>query len=144
MEKVKERMLAHVEEVVAIEPITGCDNIEYVTVLGWHVVQRKNTVKVGDKVVYIEIDSKVPETNPSFAFLESRKYKVKSIKMKGVLSQGLIMAFNDLGLNADNYNIGDDLTQTLGITKIDTEEEQRLQREEDALNIAKSKHAKFF
>lgn len=144
MEKVKERMLAHVEEVVAIEPITGCDNIEYVTVLGWHVVQRKNTVKVGDKVVYIEIDSKVPETNPSFAFLESKKYKVKSIKMKGVISQGLIMAFNDLGLNADNYNIGDDLTQTLGITKIDTEEEQRLQREEDALNIAKSKHAKFF
>ncbi len=77
MEKVKERMLAHVEEVVAIEPITGCDNIEYVTVLGWHVVQRKNTVKVGDKVVYIEIDSKVPETNPSFAFLESKKYKVR-------------------------------------------------------------------
>lgn len=144
MEKVKERMLAHVEEVVTIEPITGCDNIEYVTVLGWHVIQRKNSVKVGDKVVYIEIDSKVPETNPSFAFLESRKYKVKSIKMKGVISQGLIMTFNDLGLNADNYNIGDDLTQTLGITKIDTEEEQRLQREEDALNIAKSKHAKFF
>ena len=144
MEKVKARMLAHVEEVVNIESIPNCDNIEYVTVLGWHVIQRKNSVKVGDKVVYIEIDSQVPKDNPSFAFLESRKYKVKSIKMKGVISQGLIMAFSDLGLNPDNYNIGDDLTDKLGIVKIDTEEEQRLKDEEDALNLAKSNHKKFF
>lgn len=144
MEKVKARMLAHVEEVVNIEPIPNCDNIEYVTVLGWHVIQKKNSVKVGDKVVYIEIDSQVPKDNPSFAFLESRKYKVKSIKMKGVISQGLIMAFGDLGLNPDNYNIGDDLTDKLGIVKIDTEEEQRLKEEEDALNLARSNHKKFF
>lgn len=143
MEKVKERMLAHVEEVVNIQPIEGCDNIEYVTVLGWNVIQRKNSVKIGDKVVYIEIDSKVPE-NEIFAFLESKKYKVKSIKMRGVISQGLIMTFEDLKLDASLYNIGDDVTEVLGITKINTEEEQRLKSEEDAIAIAKSSHAKFF
>ena len=133
-----ERMLAHVEKIVNIEPIADCDNIEYVTVLGWHVIQRKNSVKVGDKVVYIEIDSKVPSSNPAFAFLESRNYKVKSIKMRGVISQGLIMAFEDLGLNADDYAVGDDVTGTLGITKIYTEEELRLQREESYLNRIKN------
>ena len=138
------RMLAHVEEIVSVEPIENCDNIEHVKVLGWNVIQRKNSVKVGDKVVYIEIDSKVPATNPVFAFLESRKYKVKSIKMRGVVSQGLIMTFEDLGLDANKFNVGDDVTKLLGITKIDTEEEQRLKAEEDAIAIAKSSHAKFF
>lgn len=144
MEEVKERMLAHVEQVADIEPIDGCDNIEYVTVLGWHVIQRKNSVKIGDKVVYIEIDSQVPNDNPAFAFLESRKYKVKSIKMRGVISQGLIMTFDDLGLKSDKFNIGDDVTDVLGIKKIDTEEEQRLRREEDSMNEIKKKHPKFF
>lgn len=125
-------MLAHVETVVDIQPIAGCDNIEYVTVLGWHVIQRKDTVKVGDKVIYIEIDSQVPSNNEAFAFLESRKYKVKTIKMRGVYSQGLIVTFDQVGLNEKNYNVGDDLTDKLGIKKIETEEEQRLKRDESS------------
>ena len=144
-----ERKLAHVETVVNIEAIEGCDNIEYVTVLGWHVIQRKDTVKVGDKVVYIEIDSKVPDDSEPFAFLESRKYKVKTIKMRGVISQGLIMTFEQLGLDPNKYEVGDDLTEELGITKIETEEELRLKRDEgkskdSAFQSMTARHKAFF
>ena len=144
-----ERKLAHVEEVVDIQPIEGCDNIVLVTVLGWRVIQRKDTVKVGDKVVYIEIDSRVPDYNEAFAFLESRKYKVKTIKMRGCISQGLVMTFDQLGLDSSKYSIGDDLTEKLGITKIETEEELRLKRDESknfdrAVTSMVARHKKFF
>ena len=68
MESPNKRKLAHVEQVVDIEQIPNYDRVEYVSVLGWKVIQAKDTVKVGDKVVYIEIDSQTPSTEP-FAFL---------------------------------------------------------------------------
>ena len=116
MESPNKRKLAHVEQVVDIEQIPNYDRVEYVSVLGWKVIQAKDTVKVGDKVVYIEIDSQTPPTEP-FAFLENKKYRVRSLKMCGVISQGLIMTFDALGLNPDKYEIGDDMTKVLGITK---------------------------
>lgn len=140
------RALAHVELVSNIEPIEGADRIELLTVLGWNVIQQKNTVEIGDKVVYIEIDSKVPAIE-TFEFLEKRGYKIKSMKMRGVISQGLVMTFDQLGLDASKYNVGDDLTDKLGITKIETDEEKRLKKSEgmeSAIISMKARHKKFF
>ena len=140
------RALAHVELVSSVEPIEGADRIECVSVLGWKVVQQKGTVNVGDKVVYIEIDSKVPATD-TFEFLENRGYKVKTIKLRGCISQGLIMTFDSLNLNPNKYNVGDDLTKQLGITKIETDEEKRLKRSEgmdSAIVSMKARHKKIF
>ena len=68
-----DRALAHVEQIVDIQPIPDADNIEVATVLGWKVViAKKDNFSVGDKIVYIEIDSKVPE-KPEFEFLRDRK-----------------------------------------------------------------------
>ena len=71
-----ERALAHVEQIVDIQPIPEADKIEVATVLGWKVVIAKaDNFHVGDKVVYIEIDSKVPE-RPEFEFLRDRKFRL--------------------------------------------------------------------
>lgn len=106
-----ERALAHVEVIANIEPIPNADKIEVATVLGWRVVVGKGEFSIGDKVVYIEVDSKVPERE-EFEFLRDRKFKVKTIKLRGQYSQGLIMPFSILGRDA---NIGEDVTAELGI-----------------------------
>ena len=107
-----ERALAHVEVIKDIQPIPNADAIDVATVLGWKVVVKKNEFKVGDKVIYIEIDSLVPPI-PGFEFLRERKYKVKTIKLRGQYSQGLIVALSLLGRDAE---VGEDVTKELGIT----------------------------
>lgn len=109
-----ERALAHVEEIRAIDPIEGADKIEVATVLGWKVVIAKaDNFHVGDKVVYIEIDSKVPE-RPEFEFLRDRKFRVRTIRLRGQYSQGLIMPLSIL--KWPPYEVGEDVTKELGIT----------------------------
>lgn len=109
-----ERALAHVETIVDIQPIENADKIEVATVLGWKVVISKaDNFHVGDKVVYIEIDSKVPE-RPEFEFLRDRKFRVRTIRLRGQYSQGLILPMSILG--GKDYAVGTDVTKELGIT----------------------------
>lgn len=126
------RELAYIVTIDEIRPIPGYDRVSYARTHGWWVIVRKDQFKVGDLAVYIEIDSKVPETEP-FAFLEKRKYAVKTLKMCKVLSQGLLMSPSDFGwktgwegdsiegkpfiYNGDKiYYEGDFVTKDLGIT----------------------------
>ena len=51
------RKLAHIEYITDIQPIPKADLIAVATVLGWKVVVKKGEFKVGDKVVYVEVDS---------------------------------------------------------------------------------------
>lgn len=59
------RSLAHIEKLVKIYPIKNADNIEMVQLLDFHVVVKKNEFKVDDLVLYIEIDSILPDGLPS-------------------------------------------------------------------------------
>ena len=113
------RKLAHIELVTNIRPIEGADRIEQVNVLGWNVVIKKGEFKEGDECVYIEIDSICPD-KPCFEFLRGKNFKVKTIKLKGVVSQGLILPLNILP--AGDFKVGDDVTDILGITKYDDSE----------------------
>ena len=117
--KTKQRELAYVVKIDAIEPIVGSDNCDAAIVGGWRVMTRKGTFQAGDKAVYFEIDSKVPETE-TFEFLASKHYKVKTQKYtfggKGLMiSQGLLMSFDDFSWDNDKYKVGDFLTETLGV-----------------------------
>ena len=82
--------LASVEKITKLEPIAGADLIEKATVLGWPVVVRKGEFNVGDKVCYIRIDTVAPEL-PEYEFLRKRKFRVRTIKLREQVSQGLIM-----------------------------------------------------
>lgn len=107
------RALAHIEEINSIIPIKGKDRIVLATVLGWTVIVQKD-FKVGDKVVFAEIDSVFPE-KPEFEFLRSKKFRIKTMKMAGVISQGIVFPLSILPKG--EYNIGDDVTDILGITQ---------------------------
>ncbi|MCD8286349.1 MAG: hypothetical protein LUD50_03865 [Clostridia bacterium] len=112
------RKLAHIEKIEWKRPIEGADRIELVGVLGWQCIANKDEFNPGDLCVYIEIDSVVDKDNPDFAFLEKRKYKIKTIKMKGVLSQGIVFPVAILH-DTKKHAIGEDVTGALKITEIE-------------------------
>jgi RNA ligase (TIGR02306 family) len=112
-----ERKLASVKAILAIDPIEGADAIEVATIDGWKcVVAKKDGFKVGDKVCYFEIDSILPSDNPVFSFMEARHYRVRTIRLRGQVSQGLVMPLS-LFDGKKEFNVGDDLTEALNITK---------------------------
>ena len=145
--KTKQRELAYVVNIDRIEPIVGSDNCEAAVVGGWRVMTRKGTFQAGDKAVYFEIDSKVPETE-TFAFLAPKHYKVKTQKYtfggKGLMiSQGLLMSFEDFGWDINTYEVGDFLTETLGV-KYSVVEDNKRKASVDKYKRMAQRHAKLF
>src|SRR5689334_4082598 len=118
------RTLASIRKIVDIQPIAGADRIEVCTVLGWHVVVAKSENHyVGENVIYIEVDSILPPI-PEFEFLRVRKYRVKTIKLRGQISQGLILPLSVLPktwMYERNF-VGQDVTDALGIKKYDPQD----------------------
>jgi hypothetical protein len=102
------RALAYVVTIDEIRPIEGYDRVEYARTNGWWVIINKaDNLAVGDKCVYFEVDSKVNPLDERFAFLEKRDYRIKTIKMCKVYSQGLLIPLSnfpelgDLDVNTD-------------------------------------------
>lgn len=119
-----QRELAYIVKIDEIKPIPNYDRVEHARVGGWWVIVKKDQFKVGDPAIYIEVDSRVPEKEP-FMFLEKRNFKVKTLKMCKVISQGLLMAFEDFGWKEDKYEIGTFLTKELEITYASDEDNKR-------------------
>jgi RNA ligase (TIGR02306 family) len=95
-----ERALASVRVIDALEPIPNADAIEVATIDGWKVVVKKGEYRVGDKAVYLEIDSWVPFELAPFLVKNAakpREYmgiqgeRLKTIKLRGQISQGLLI-----------------------------------------------------
>ena len=129
-----ERKLASVQIVHKIEPIDGADRIELAHVLGWQCVVKKGDFKEGDKCVYCEIDSFLP-VKEEFEFLRNSSYKksellgegfrIKTQKMRGQLSQGLVITQKqlvDMGIDISVMEVGSDVTELLGIKKYEIPE----------------------
>jgi RNA ligase (TIGR02306 family) len=95
-----ERKLAHIERIVKISPIPNADKIEKVQVLGWECVAKKGEFKEGELCVYVEIDAMIPKCIWSgFLWKEGDikdKYRLKTCKMRGVVSQGLVLSIDIL------------------------------------------------
>jgi len=114
-----DRKLASIQKIVNIEPIPDADNIEKCTVLGWEcIIAKKDNFKIGDKIIYIEVDSIVPD-KPEFEFLRQRKFRVRTIKLKKQISQGLVLPLSILPKRKKEYQEDEDVTKILEIRKYD-------------------------
>ena len=118
-----ERKLASLRKISEIHPIEGADNIERAVIDGWNVVVKKGEFKEGDHCVYFEIDSLLPDEE-RYEFLRKsswkpdlQKYRLKTAKLRGVVSQGLALPLSSFDLNFSICETGDDLTNALGIEK---------------------------
>ena len=115
------RKLATIEIIRDIQAIPKADNIELVFIKGWQCVAKKGEFQVLDKCVYFEIDSILPVC-PLFEFMEKRKFKVKTIKCMKQLSQGLALPYSIMnGFSKEAFKAGDDVTDIIGVTKIDAD-----------------------
>jgi len=98
------RKLVTVRKISAIESIDGADKIEKVVVDGWNMVAQKGIHEVGKDILFFEIDSFLPESDVRFesfmkfgtrTFDGVKGHKVKTIRLKGVYSQGIIMPLSE-------------------------------------------------
>lgn len=92
------RKLASIQTITDLKPIPEADAIEVASVLGWKVVVKKGEFKVGDKCIYCEIDSILPEAEWT-EFLRKNNFRIKTIKLRGQISQGICFPLNVL----ENY-----------------------------------------
>ena len=120
-----ERKLASIRKVREIKPIEGADAIELAIVDGWQCVAKKGKFKVNDLCVYFEIDSFLP-IKDEFEFLRKSSYKkmgeaegfrLKTIKLRGELSQGLIIPISNFNEDIQKMEEGTDLTDILEVQK---------------------------
>ena len=108
------RKLASIKEILSIEPIEGKDRIVLARIDGWQAIVKKDEFEVGDRVVFCEPDSVMPE-KPEFEFLAKYNYRIKTQKMGKGYSQGLVLSLGVLP--SGRYQLGDDVTELLGITQ---------------------------
>ena len=119
------RKLATVRKIESVRPIEGADAIEVATVGGWNVVIRKNEFKAGDDVVYLEIDSWVPNGIAPFLSKgkEPREYmgvpgeRLRTVKLRGQVSQGLLLPMSVLTNYGADLVEGADVSDDLHINK---------------------------
>lgn len=117
------RKLASIQIIEALVNIPEADNIVMARVLGWEVVVKKNEFAVGDFCVYCEVDSILPP-KPEFEFLAPVKYRIKTRRLRGQISQGIVFPMSVLeNKEIPSLNIGTDVTEALEIIKYDPPEE---------------------
>ena len=119
------RALVYITTLDEIKPIEGYARVAYGRTGGWWcIINKADNMQVGDKVVYFEVDSKVLSNDERFVFLEKRHYKVKTLRMCKVISQGLIMpltAFPEL----EDKDVMTDVTDILKVTYAEAEDNAR-------------------
>lgn len=119
------RKLASIQKVIDVQPISGADAIERITVLGWHLVAKKGEFRIGDLCTYFEVDSLLPMID-IFSFLakngtkkiivdgkEVEGYRLKTVRLRGQISQGLAIPLVDTQTHWE----GEDVTEVLGVYK---------------------------
>lgn len=131
-----ERALATIRRIAAIKEIPGADKIELAIVDGWQVVVKKGEYQAGEIAVYCEVDSWIPHSLAPFLTKSGHLPKIyqgiegqrlKTIKLRGELSQGLLLPFEVMNYEQDGQRYesladeGCDVTEILGIVKWEKE-----------------------
>jgi RNA ligase (TIGR02306 family) len=135
------RKLVSVRRVESVHPIEGADAIERARVDGWDVVVKKEeNYQPGDLTIFFEIDAALP-LDGFFGFLANRSPKrnvewrghsrtchvIRTAKLRGVVSQGLMVLPNDLfgggfggdelGWLEEGLDLTDHMEEHFGVTK---------------------------
>lgn len=117
--------LASIETISALRPHTNADRLEIATVLGWQTVVKKGEHKVGDRVVFVVIDTILPVA-PWSAFLAHPSspdlpIRLKTIRLRGEYSQGLVLPLSVLPAHVQDWQEGADVGGELGVKKYEKE-----------------------
>lgn len=109
---------------VAIDDILvhpNAERLDIAVIKGWNCIVGKEQFKKGDKGVYIPIDSIITEDLEKKIFgpdpkIKLEKRRVKTIKIRGAISQGLLVDYQTVGI-PEKVPVDTDVTVLLGVTK---------------------------
>lgn len=136
------RKLATIRKIDDIKKIHDANKLCVYVIDGWEIVDNIGKYNINDIVIMVEIDSWIPTeiapflTKPEHfpkVFNEVEGERLKTVKLRGVLSQGLILPLNVIGSYYDAsdthitvyfvdessqcFRINDDISELLGIQK---------------------------
>lgn len=103
-----------------IVPHPNADRLLIAKVLGWQSIIPKGKFNVGDKAVYIPVDSILPPELEAKLFgadakIKLTKGRVKAIKIRSFISQGMIESLDNVGM--PKAKLGEDVSKDLRIVK---------------------------
>ena len=119
------RKLATIRKIDAVLEHSNADRLGIYVVDGWKVIDMKDRYQVGDIVIYCEIDSFLP-IREEFEFLrkssfkrmgEKEGFRLRTIRLRGELSQGLLISKDVLPKDFVWEKLGEEVTEILGIEK---------------------------
>lgn len=126
------RKLVTVRKITDIQSIEGADRIVEVWVDGWSVVCQKGIHTIGDTVLYFELDSFLPQSDSRFeSFMKfgTRTFdgvvghRIKTVRLKGVYSQGVIMPLSEFP-EITSFEEDNDYSEVIGIVKWEAPQER--------------------
>jgi RNA ligase (TIGR02306 family) len=119
------RKLASIRKIKQVLPIENADLLELAIVDGWKIVIKKGEYLAGDYCIYCEIDSLLP-IKDEYEFLRKSSYvkfpdgtdgfRIKTIRLRGQVSQGLILPIYSLPENT-SIEEGLDVTEIMDVVK---------------------------
>ena len=108
--------------VKSLSPISGADMIVLAEVNGWQcVISKDEGLNEGDLALYYSIDSIPDLEDPHCALVKKRGGRIKTIKLRGIISQGLLAPLSWMesrGHDVSCLTVGDDVTEQMGVTKV--------------------------
>jgi RNA ligase (TIGR02306 family) len=112
--------VATIEKILEVKPHPNADALELATIKGWQVCIKKNEFKADDLCIYVCVDS-VLEDRPPYEFLRNKGFRIKTVRLRGQLSQGIafpMSLFKTLGHDTVVFSepevIGSDVSQYIG------------------------------
>ena len=120
--------VCYVGVVTEVKAIEGADNIELGVVGGWNAIIKKGEYTVGEHVVVVTTDAVIPQVISDSIGVTNylrKGQRVRTVKLRGVYSECLIIPFNSLPQMKEQFATGigyywkegEDLMEHLGIFK---------------------------
>jgi len=117
--------LASIETIKEIVSHSGADKLEIAKILGWQSIVKKGEFKAGDKIVFVVIDTILPNASWS-EFLADKNnpekpIRLRTVKLRGEYSQGFVLPLTVLPENVQGWHEGADVGGALGIKRYEKE-----------------------
>lgn len=113
--------LASIEKIKSVIKHPNADALDIVTVLGYQAIVKRDQYKEGDLILFIQPDTVLPDA-PWASMYKAKSKRVKAIKLRGSWSMGIVESLSILPASCvpsviDDSDVGDDVSNALGVTK---------------------------
>lgn len=111
-----------VVEIKEVLPHGNADRLEIAKVYDWSIIVQKGRYKSGNKAIYCPVDSILPyelenKIFPPESKIKLTKSRIRSIKIRGIVSQGMLIDLSEIDFGEYEVAVGEDVTTLIGITK---------------------------